>query len=518
MTIKSPGLIHGYGNSKLLFLRIGAVLLTAATFPLMSAPISLWPLHWVAWIPFLWAIHAQEGKGKIWIAYISGTTAHTLIFYWIPNLISNFTNISRPVSIILFFALCSYLSLQWILFAALIPKLRRRFPRGWIFLSPAFVVTLEFLMPQLFRYMQGVSHYQVIPIIQISSITGIYGVSYLLFWTNCFIFDAGSRFRVRDKFRWIAFLVLVSVVGLVVVYGLLRQQQYKLLSSHSHKLKVGLVQSNITPEGYMKTGFNQAHSILLGLSQEAVKKGAQWVIWSEGEFKPLLSLPYSKLILLRDSRLLQRPILLGTVDFRHEKGKKLYMNSAIHVDHSTGFGKRYDKQILVPFGEYMPFEKQLNFIYRLINWKSRLSPGKDSVVQSLEGIPYAFLICYEAIYPSLARKAVRKGAQILINITYDGWFGRTSAPYQPLKLAAIRSAETGVPLIRLGTTGISTSVDALGRMQALSPLYQRRVLLHTVNLIQLPSLYMRIGDVFAWLCVGTILAAIVFMWFKRSSF
>jgi apolipoprotein N-acyltransferase len=206
---------------------------------------------------------------------------------------------------------------------------------------------------------------------------------------------------------------------------------------------------------------------------------------------------------------------VGCYDIIEENNKRFKVNSAVHYDPLKGLGKRYDKQILVPFGEYMPFEKQLDFIYRQIRWKSRFLPGKGPVVQQLDGIPYGFLICYEAIFPSLVRKSVQEGAELLVNITYDAWYGRTSAPHQHLLLAAVRSAEHGIPLIRLGTTGFSTVIDSLGRMGDKSNLFEQEVLLHTVKLVHLPSLYTRIGNAFAWLCVLIFGFGLVFLIKKK---
>ncbi|MCK4836441.1 MAG: apolipoprotein N-acyltransferase, partial [Candidatus Aminicenantes bacterium] len=225
---------------------------------------------------------------------------------------------------------------------------------------------------------------------------------------------------------------------------------------------------------------------------------------------------YAKKILTQASQELGCPILLGGYGNRQINNKYVPTNSAIHVDPHKGMGKQYDKQFLVPFGEYMPFEKHLSFIYSKINWKSRFHPGDDSVVQKIQNIPYAFLICYEAIFPSLSRQAVNRGARLLINITFDAWFGRTTAPYQHLMLATIRSAEMGIPLIRLATTGITTTVNALGEMGDLSSLFKQEVLLYEVPLVYLPTIYSRIGDIFAWICIFTTVLSLILIAFKHQ--
>jgi apolipoprotein N-acyltransferase len=506
----------GYGNPRLFWLRIGAVLISAAVQPALSAPFSWWPLHWISWIPFLWAIHSQKGKGNMFLGYLGGSVSNLLIFYWVVNLLPNFTNIKMPMSILLVFLLCSYLSLSWIILAWLIPKISRWFPRAWIFISPALLVVIEWIIPQLFPYMQGASHYQVTPIIQLASLTGLYGVSYLLFLSNSVFYDLIHRIRSGNPVNWYPVLVLAVVVTLTLVYGVFRIQKYNRLLPGAKNLKVGLIQANFTPRDAAVNGFDKIHKKYMELSQQAVEQGAQWVVWSEGEFLIPLNTTAAKDILIKACHKLGCPILFGGYGEEYIGDLYVNTNSATHVHPLSGLGKRYDKQILVPFGEYMPFARSLDFIYSKINWTSRFFPGKDSVVQIIDNIPYAFLICYEAIYPSLARKAVRMGARILVNITYDAWFGRTTAPYQHLMLSTIRSVEMGVPMIRLATTGITTSVDVLGRAGYLSSLFKQEVLVHSIPLIYMPTLYSRTGDLFAWLCLGMIMVAILTVWLKRA--
>lgn len=442
------------------------------------------------------------------LAFFGGTLSNLLIFYWVIELLPNFTNISLPLSVILVVLLCVYQGIVWMVLAWLTPRLRRVFPRLWMFISPALLVVMEFIMPQLFPYMQGVSHNQVIPIIQLSSLTGVYGVSYLIFWANCVMFDILEGFAKKRILLWKRGVLLVVTVSLVIGYGLLRIQAYNNRITGSDTLRVGLIQANLTTEDTAEMGFFRKHRLYLDLSRQAVERGARWIIWSEGEFPVSLDTGDARRILKQTSRYLNRPVLLGGYAHRNVNGQSVATNSAIHVHPDKGMGERYDKQILVPFGEYMPLEKHLSFIYRKINWTSRFYPGDGPVVQEIEGLSYAFLICYEAIFPRLARAAVNQGARLLVNITYDAWFGKTSAPHQHLMLSTIRSAEMGVPLIRLATTGISTTVNALGKTAGLSSLFKRQVLIYDVPLVVLPTLYSRIGDVFAWGCIFFTLVAV----------
>ncbi|TNE48376.1 MAG: apolipoprotein N-acyltransferase [Deltaproteobacteria bacterium] len=507
---REPGLFRGYGSYKLLALRFGAVALTSISQPLLSAPFNWWPWHWFAWVPFLWAITAQGGRGRWLLGLFGGTFSNLMIFYWVVNLMPNFSNIPFYVAVILTTLLCMYLSLLWVLLAQWIPRIIEKFPNGWVLLAPCLLVMLEYLMPQLFPYMQGVSHYQVIPFVQLSSITGIYGVSFLVFWSNTILFQ-WLRHRRQERPGPKRQAIAIAIVAVLTVsYGFWRQSLYKSKLPAAKRLKVGLIQSNYTPHDHRKTGFTEVYTTYLELSKQAAKQGADWIVWSEGEFKRPLSSKAAKNLLSFAYKQVKRPILLGGYDFKRRKdGRYVMFNSAIHVDRSGKMGPRYDKQILVPFGEYMPFEKELNFIYKKISWFSRFSRGKSIGVFELDKISYGFLICYEAIYPKRVRRSVNAGADVLVNITYDAWFGKTTAPYQHLMLAATRSAEYGIPLIRLATTGSSTVVNALGKTDKLSPIFQRKVLMYEVPLVRLPSFYAKVGDLFALICLSFALFALL---------
>ncbi len=501
------------GGKYLLLFRLIAVFLTALSQPLLAAPFSYWPVHWIAWLPFLWAIDAGGGKYRIPLALFGGTAANLMIFYWIVNLMPNFSNIPTYLSVILTTLLCVYLSSVWVGLALIIPPLKRVFPRGWVFLAPAVMVSLEFYLPQLFPYTQGVSHYQVIPIIQLSSITGVYGVTYLLFLSNTVLYRALTEKLRGNRWPVVQLGIFAIALSLTLLYGFSRISLYRERAAESKNLRIALIQANFSPRDHSKLGFKKVMEIYRQMSREAVQKGADWIVWSEGEFKAPLNLPSSIEYLKDFAKEIGKPILLGGMAYLARPNERAkFFNSAIFVEPSGRVGRRYDKMILVPFGEYMPFEKYLSFIYKRISWYSRYSPGKDPLVQELDGIPFSFLICYEAIYPERVRLSILKGAKLLVNITYDAWFGRTTAPYQHLMLAAIRSAEFGVPLVRLATTGSSTAVNALGKTDQLSPLFERRVLIYEVNLATLPSLYAIIGDLFSHLCAIFSVLALLFIY------
>jgi apolipoprotein N-acyltransferase len=164
---------------------------------------------------------------------------------------------------------------------------------------------------------------------------------------------------------------------------------------------------------------------------------------------------------------------------------------------------RYRKMRLVPFGEYVPALPFLGpgafpGIERLVESVSDFTPGSSPTVGNVMGVPTASFICYEAIFPSLVRRFVANGAELLVNITNDGWYGTSSAPYQHFAMARFRAVENRRYLVRAANTGISAVIDPVGRVVAETALFERRALLVDVSAVPETTFYSRNGDVFAW--------------------
>jgi apolipoprotein N-acyltransferase len=170
---------------------------------------------------------------------------------------------------------------------------------------------------------------------------------------------------------------------------------------------------------------------------------------------------------------------------------------------------QYDKIHLVPFGEYMPLTWLVPLGPGIAAREGDYSAGEVMTVMNLRGCPrFSVLICYEAIFPELARTALENGAVMLINLTNDGWYGRSAAPYQHLELARVRAVENRVWLLRAANTGISAAFDPAGRVVGTIGLQEEGIL--TVKVpkpASVGSLYSRFGDVFAWSCIGVCLLA-----------
>ena len=176
------------------------------------------------------------------------------------------------------------------------------------------------------------------------------------------------------------------------------------------------------------------------------------------------------------------------------------MNSAFLLQPDGTLSGRYDKVHLVPYGEYVPLRRLFPFIGKLVAGVGDFRPGKGFYPLTIDGHRLGVLICYEAIFPEAARDYKRKGAELLVNITNDAWFGRTSAPYQHLSMTVFRAIENRLYLVRAANTGISAIIDPTGEILSRTGLFERTVLKGEVKIIDERTFYAAYGDLFVYLC------------------
>jgi apolipoprotein N-acyltransferase len=215
-------------------------------------------------------------------------------------------------------------------------------------------------------------------------------------------------------------------------------------------------------------------------------------------------------------------LIFGSPAYQQAGNETRYFNRAYLLTPDDLRPQFYDKVHLVPFGEYVPLKRLLVFVNRLVPAAGDFEAGHVIHPLKFQNLPAGILICFEAIFPELARAQTKAGAQILVNLTNDAWFGRTSAPYQHLSMALFRAVETGRPLIRAANTGFSAFIDAHGRITRKSRLFEEAVL---EGRIRIPhgtlTFYTRFGDLFAFLLMAiSIMGGMVLLrhaWRKKSS-
>jgi apolipoprotein N-acyltransferase len=309
----------------------------------------------------------------------------------------------------------------------------------------------------------------------------------------------------KEKPRILVLGITVLAVVATLLYGHFRILDFPETSASASSCKIGVLQGNIPQEEKWEIREREnTFNTYEKLASKAAHDGARLLIWPETSVPVLFGTRDPDAKRPGDISLaVGVPMLVGVPFCISTNGEDHYYNSAFLLD-GHEIKDRYDKIHLVPFGEYMPLSWLLPLGPGIAAREADYSPGDSMTVMSLGGCPrFSVLICYEAIFPDLARVAVSKGAQLLVNITNDGWFGATGAPYQHLAMSGLRSVENRVWLLRSANTGVSAAFDPAGRLIKTIPLMQEGYFVAQVPRSERPgSFYTRFGDVFAWLCVA----------------
>ena len=252
----------------------------------------------------------------------------------------------------------------------------------------------------------------------------------------------------------------------------------------------------------------------LQLTEKAADAGARLVVWPESavpflfDEDPALAAPPAgrgaaagDLPLLRQRR--PRAPLPGE--------RRIYVGAKL-LDPSGELVARYHKIRLVPFGEYVPLQPLFTlggrFAAKLVQEVSDFTPGTEAITGVVDGHRVGGFICYEAIFPSLVRRFAAGGAELLVNVTNDAWYGTTSAPHQHLAMAAFRAIENRRYLVRAANTGITAVVDPRGRVLEPTRLFDTTVLVREVPFVAETTFYTRHGNVFAQACAAMALALV----------
>jgi apolipoprotein N-acyltransferase len=476
-------------------------LLLAAAFPKWDQtfllPIALWPLFW--------ALQDQSPKRAFWLGYLFGLAFYSGLLYWIAYVTHVFGKLPLPLAIGVMLLLAGVLSLWRGLWAAGVAWAAKR-GISPLWFAPALWVVLEFAQANLpfggFPWeLLGYALYRYPMLIQIADVTGVYGLSFMVVLVNALIFLMSNRkFGVLKHFMRQEALPILLIM-LCVGYGANRLDATKKAAANNPKIKVAVTQGNIK-QGE-KWNPQIVHTTLDRYAELTEKsKGARLIIWPEtaAPFFYLRTPDFTAKV--RNIAIKSGAhLLFGAPAWELTKEGERYFNRAYLLTPQGEVAGYYDKAHLVPYGEYVPLQRLFFFIPKMVPMIGDFAEGPVGATLSLPEGPVGVLICFESIFPYLARAQVKNGARLLINITNDAWFGETSAPYQHLSMGVLRAVEGRVSLARAANTGISGFIAPDGKILWTSALNVPAA--HTLELPWLPggSIYTKIGDAFAWGCL-----------------
>jgi apolipoprotein N-acyltransferase len=440
-------------------------------------------------------------------AFALGLTSGVIYFagtlYWMTGVMSQYGDLSPIVAALINAAFVFYVALYPALFAVIVRRLASSYGAAALAAAPLVWTATELGRAYLFTgfpwVLLGYSQATTLPIAQLASVAGIFGVSALVASVSAALVAVAVARAYRP-----AALVLAGVL-LAAVWGNARVQRGE-LTREGRPLRVGLVQGNVD-QGQKWSAASSAAILqsYLAMTKQAVDRGAQLVVWPES------STPFrfeEDLIGAGQIRSLARasgvPILLGSDQIEWQvRGTARVpgraFNSAFLIRANGATGGVYRKMHLVPWGEYVPLKDQLFFVGPLVEAiGTGFAAGTDPALLPVDGHALSVSICYEVIYPDLVRGFVRRGSELLTTITNDAWFGRTSAPYQHFEQASVRAIEEGRYLVRSANTGVSGIVDPYGRVRERSSIFEPAVIVGDARMLTASTIYTQVGDVFAY--------------------
>ena len=493
--------------------------LLALSFPRYGHP----AFAWIALVPLLLALTGWSGatpsiiggrsrplRGQAPLrAFLLGLTSGFIYFagtlYWTGSVIRTFGGIPLPAAVLGVCLLALYQGFFPALFALISSRLLARGGLVAFLLAAAAWVATEFFRGVVFGgfpwVLLGDSQVTVLPVAQLASVFGVYGVSALVAFVNAAIAYAALTTRRR---RVAAIAAAAIVLGGVAVWGTLRVADGTLTRSGT-PIRVALIQANVAQEDKWKSAeARRIFSTYMAMTRDAVKQGAEYVIWPESATPFMFEQdPIGQETLRALARELHVPILFGSDQEVIRPEPALY-NAAFLVAPDGKTAAVYRKIHLVPWGEFIPMKRLLFFVSPLVDSLTDFSPGTSMVMLPVGSHLTSTAICYEVVYPSLVRQAVEAGSELLTTITNDAWYGHSSAPYQHFALASMRAIEQGRYLARAANTGISGVIDPYGRIVRQSGIFEQVALVEQVRFLNGRTIYSRIGDVIAYIAIALV--------------
>jgi len=463
-------------------IKLLAFILALSLLILSGVPFLVFPLVFVALVPLIWLWESSSSSGRAFLwAFSAGVVFYLFHLHWIPNMITD-VPVPRWLLWLGMSLLVLYQALWWGL-AGMATRWMRRVP-AWV-MAPGFAACwtlleyvrchmgdLSFTWATLWAPGLGDT-----PLMSSAGLWGPFGISLAIALVNALGYRAA-----RDR-KWLALAWAAGFVALIHLAGFLPNGTHRVGT-----LRVAIIQPNILLEGW--AGVEEAYK---ALAEHAVGKGVQLVILPESAFPgPLRYSARAQKLTLFIAREVDAPMVMASWD----REEKRYYNTVFLVNKDGKPTDRYDKVLLVPFGEHYPFQERLpeSFLKKVdigVGDYSRGSRVRPLCMDSLLLGPY---ICYESLFPDIARAQVLSGAQVLLNLTNDGWFGTSLGPTEHFQLGRFRAPETGRFLLRAGKTGISAIVDEKGRLVQEIGLFEKGLMIRDVPLISGLTPYAILGD------------------------
>ena len=468
-------------------------------------------LVWVAVVPLLVVVVTEPNPRRAFLwGYIGGVVFFAGSCYWFASVVENYGGLSRlsALAALLLFALV--FAIYFGIFGFVLAWLGKHSQVLALASAPVIWVALEYARTYIISgFPWNLAGYAVTPLglRQLATLTGVYGLSFLAVATGAWV-AASGLLKPSRSVKWMA------IGWLCVLYAANRLLLPPPFEQDPRSETVYLIQPDVPLSGSSSPG----GATETAAWREMFTAGLRRVGEAGHPRPPLLIWPESSapLYFNRDSafrnfaensaRSAGAFLVLGVVNFT-EGNEPKPLNSAVMIGPDGRLLLEYDKIHLVPFGEYVPSWGFPNQVGKITSEVGDFQPGNGFEVGQTDRGKVGIFICYEAIFPDLVRRFARAGAEVLVNISNDAWFGESSAAEQHLAMARIRAVENRRYLLRATNNGISAVIDPYGRILRRGPRFERSILSGTFEYRKDTTFYTEQGDIFAWVCcLGSLLA------------
>jgi apolipoprotein N-acyltransferase len=483
---------------------VAGALALAVSFPAWDH----WYLAWIALVPLIMATVQWYPERKFIIAWLFATISYSISFSWVTYSIVVYGGLPMWIAgfalLVMAAILAIFVALSVTIAECIHTFSNAKVPR--LFIWPVCWVTMEYVRANLplglaFPWNSlGKSQHSVPWLLQNADWGSFYGLSFLIVFANCGVYSLITKNSEKN----LSTMLLPPVIVLALLYGAFRYST----DYGDDTIRVGIVQGNVDlhekwdPAMRFKTLSDHIH-----LSKKLMPQQPQLFVWAESsipfnyryawfyENGENGALGYHLETFIETTEI---PLLTGTLDIVDDD-----VFNAVVLALPDGSDTYFYKQRLVPFGEFVPLNRILFFVNRLVEDQiGQFTPGSSVDPLAIPGGPkIAVTICYENIFPELVRKRVRAGADLICNVTNDAWFGETSASYQHFSVARFRAVETRRAVVRSANSGISGAIDSRGRILQQTDLFTKSSFVVDVSTDHRNSPYVIIGNTFAAGCM-----------------
>ncbi|MBI4374046.1 MAG: apolipoprotein N-acyltransferase [Deltaproteobacteria bacterium] len=470
-------------------------------------------LAWVGLVPVYLSLATEEGPWRaLWKGLLCGFFLYGISLYWIFIALHTHGEISVFFSLVALVLLVGFLSLYLGgVFALTVFLKNRGVPLPW-------TLPICWLLQDWLRnffpfggfswsslaYSQGES----LNLIQIADLTGPYGVTFLILVSNSLFGEVILFLKKKGRPPWVAATFFTFLICGTLGYAKFRTAQLGPLIDSLPEKKLALVQGNIPQsEKWEPENIEELLNDHLELSRLAEKEyRPDLILWPEASYPAVASEEAARFQVIDQ---LKTPLLMGVVsydgvipdDWPPPAGWGFHLYNSAMLIRPGGYPEAvYHKNHLVPMGEYVPLPRLLFFMEKLVFGMADFTPGGRFHLMDTGAMKIGVTICYEDLFPEIARRFTRGGANLLVNITNDAWYEKSSAVPQHVEFSRFRAIENRRYLARATNTGITAVFDPLGQEVVRAPLFEKAVLPAIVRLGGPISFYTRHGDLFVYLC------------------